>query len=135
MSLILEKAKQFSQTHHASQKDEDGAAYFLHTELVAQILKTAGASEELIAAGYLHDLIEDTSITYEILLAEFGEKIATLVLEVTKSPEGTFPKLKSKDATSLIFANRLAILMRLDGYLWSDEKKQKYLEESKFWKS
>jgi (p)ppGpp synthase/HD superfamily hydrolase len=88
--------------------------------------------ESLLAAGYLHDVMEDCSVTYEELKREFNQDIADLVKEVTKSKYNTFPHLSTRRGVMLKFADRLANLSMMDD---KDEQWQKrYIEKSKFWK-
>ncbi len=58
--------------------------YFIHPFNVAMILADLNMDESTIVAGLLHDVIEDTEITYEEIKTEFGEEIADLVDGVTK---------------------------------------------------
>ena len=59
--------------------------YINHLAEVASLLASAtdGADAELVAAGWLHDTIEDTGVTREELAQRFGERVASLVIEVT----------------------------------------------------
>lgn len=138
MSKLTEKAFAYAMRIHFGQLDDDGRDYFTaHLQHTASILKASGADEEMIAAGYLHDSIEDTDTTYEELKEEFGERVAGLVHEVThegkKDSYGHyFPRLKSRDAIVLKLADRMSNLLRMD--VWSDKRKAKYLKKTKFWK-
>ena len=94
--------------------------------------------ENIICAELLHDTIEDTDTTYEELVEEFNKTVADLVMEVTH--EGSkddfgyyFPRLKSKDAILIKFADRLSNLSRMEE--WDDTRQKQYLKRSKFWKS
>lgn len=137
-SEIIEKAKAFALDKHRNQKDDNGFPYFFHVEQVARILGIVTKELELIACGYLHDTLEDTETTFEELKKNFGERIASLVLEVThegkKDENGYyFPRLQSKDAILIKFADRLSNLSRMES--WSEERQNQYLRKSKFWKS
>jgi len=71
---IIEKARATAQKLHALQKRKgSGAPYFTHLEGVAEIIARYSASPHLIAAGYLHDTLEDVDgYEYENLKADFG---------------------------------------------------------------
>jgi guanosine-3',5'-bis(diphosphate) 3'-pyrophosphohydrolase len=64
-------------------KDELRTPYFSHPAGVGLILTNYGASEEVIMAGILHDVIEDTKFNYQDLSNEFGQEVAELVKWVT----------------------------------------------------
>src|SRR5262245_58291865 len=63
--------------------------YAMHTVRVAEMLAALGCADEVVAAGHLHDVIEDTVFTRADLAAVFGEKVAALVSEVTKPDDRT----------------------------------------------
>ena len=69
---------------HEGQFRESGEPYFSHPIAVAQILTTLRLDADTIAAGLLHDSVEDTTISLERLRKEFGDDVATLVDGVTK---------------------------------------------------
>jgi (p)ppGpp synthase/HD superfamily hydrolase len=133
------KAILFGTKKHKGQLDDNGKDYFLsHCNQVAEILKLCTDDENIIAAGYLHDTLEDTSTCYDELKLEFNKDIADLVLEVTKAGEKDskgyyFPNLKTKRGIILKFADRLSNISRMD--VWDEKKQQYYLRKSKFWKS
>lgn len=81
---VLEKAYHFSKDAHINQRRASGDIYFTHCETVAEILLDFKMDIPTIAAGLLHDILEDTQISLEVLKKEFGEEIANLVLGVTK---------------------------------------------------
>lgn len=78
---IEEKAKQFAICAHEGmvRKADPDKPYIVHPIDVAHKLKKHGFDENVIAAGYLHDVVEDTSYTLEIIEKEFGRDIASLV--------------------------------------------------------
>lgn len=81
---ILEKAFQYAQKAHENQFRESGEPYFVHPYEVATILIDLGLDVDTIAAGLLHDVVEDTKATSEDIEIEFGPEIAKLVDGVTK---------------------------------------------------
>lgn len=81
---LLEKAYQFSQKAHADQNRASGEHYFIHCSAVADTLVDFKLDLPTIAAGLLHDVLEDTPISPETLRGEFGEEVTRLVQGVTK---------------------------------------------------
>ncbi len=138
MDKVL-KAKIYARDKHEGQLDDDGEIYFYsHINQVISILENVTDDEDILCAAYLHDTLEDTDTTYEELVHEFGKVIADLVLEVThegkKDQRGYyFPRLKSKKAIMIKFADRLSNLSRMSN--WDLERQAQYLKKSKFWKS
>lgn len=81
---IIERAYRKAEAAHDGQKRKSGEPYFTHCVAVAGILADLKLDAEAVAAGLLHDIIEDTDVTFENLYSEFGETIARLVDGVTK---------------------------------------------------
>ena len=81
---IIEKAYNFAGEAHKSQKRESGEPYIIHPIDVAEILAELGMDTNTIAAGLLHDVLEDTDCTYKEMSDMFNEEIASLVNGVTK---------------------------------------------------
>lgn len=82
----VKQALQFATDAHAGQTRSGGEPYIGHPVRVAQIIKQYKQShniDELIAAAYLHDTIEDTATTQEALHDLFGGLVASLVVELT----------------------------------------------------
>lgn len=77
---MIKKAFLFALDAHKNQKRKDGAPYISHPAEVAFELAKNGASDQLICAGLLHDVIEDAGITAEILEKEFPKAVADLVV-------------------------------------------------------
>jgi (p)ppGpp synthase/HD superfamily hydrolase len=96
--LLLTRAFAFAADKHAGQrrKGENAEPYVNHLAEVAHLLAVAveGRDANLIAAGLLHDTLEDTEATWDELVATFNEDIATLVREVTD--DKSLPKQERK---------------------------------------
>ena len=80
----IKKAYQFSSEAHSSQKRIEGSPYIEHPLAVASILANMKMDTATIAAGLLHDTIEDTGTTRKTIKEVFGEEVAFLVESVTK---------------------------------------------------
>jgi (p)ppGpp synthase/HD superfamily hydrolase len=82
---LVTRAADFAAHAHREQRRKDAGQtpYINHLTEVSRLLASADCDAAVVAAGYLHDTIEDTAVTYEILLEEFGADIADLVLAVT----------------------------------------------------
>jgi GTP pyrophosphokinase len=81
---VLKRAYQFSSEAHSSQKRVEGSPFIEHPVAVASILAGMKMDTATIAAGLLHDTIEDTGKTRKDIKGLFGEEIAFLVESVTK---------------------------------------------------
>jgi GTP pyrophosphokinase len=80
----INKAFQYAYEGHNGQNRKSGEPYITHPLHVAIYLSDLNFDKETIAAALLHDLIEDTDISYEDLKKEFGEEVADIVDGVTK---------------------------------------------------
>ena len=81
---LLRHAYVFAANRHQGQIRRSGEPYFNHPLAVASILAEMELDEETVAAGLLHDLLEDTDTTAEELEIEFGPEVARLVVALTK---------------------------------------------------
>lgn len=75
---------------------DSGEHYLEHVFDVMAQLMYIGMPPEVVIAGGLHDLIEDTEITYEMLKAIFGDEIAFLVMGASKRPKADFPDKEAR---------------------------------------
>ncbi|UBY94939.1 bifunctional (p)ppGpp synthetase/guanosine-3',5'-bis(diphosphate) 3'-pyrophosphohydrolase [Bifidobacterium pseudolongum] len=81
---ILSRAYARAVRQHSSQRRKSGEPYIIHPLAVAQILADLGMGPLVVAAGLLHDTVEDTDYTLDECRAEFGDTVTGLVDGVTK---------------------------------------------------
>ncbi|WP_042349453.1 HD domain-containing protein [Bacillus massiliigorillae] len=82
---IIEAAQDFATLKHGAQTRKNSKEpYVEHPKRVAQTLKEAGFRDEVIAAGLLHDVVEDTPVTIEDIKEKFGEDVAEIVASHTE---------------------------------------------------
>ena len=81
---LLASAFDFAYQLHEGQFRASGEPYIIHPVAVADLLRDIGASAAVIAAGFLHDVVEDTQVTPEQIELHFGPEVRTLVEGVTK---------------------------------------------------
>jgi (p)ppGpp synthase/HD superfamily hydrolase len=85
---VTRSALTFAEERHRGQlRDTDRAPFILHPLEVAHLLRGRGYPDHVVAAGVLHDVIEDTGVDYDELAVRFGDAVADLVREVSE-PEG-----------------------------------------------
>ncbi len=107
---LIERAANFATEHHAGQFRKSGEPYIIHLINVAYILAELQAGPSTIAAGFLHDTIEDTGVSKEELAQQFNEEIAEIVEAVTKI--GTL-KYKGKDDPEYQASNHRKIFIAM----------------------
>src|SRR3989440_6245073 len=98
---LVRKAYEFSQKHHAGQSRASGEPYLAHPLEVALVLAEMKMDPVSIAAGLLHDSVEDTSVTIVDIRKEFGEQVAHIVEGVTKISQIDFSTREEQQAENL----------------------------------
>ena len=144
--MIL-KATEFAANKHRGQfrKGNLNTPYINHPIKVAYILERAGVDdEEILAAAILHDVIEDTDVTYSDIKNIFNERVADIVLEVSDDKELTREERKDRQVKNASRLSEEAKLIRIADKIcniqdvcgkdvpdWSYERKFEYLEWAK----
>src|SRR6266478_3517344 len=98
---LVKKAYDFSQKNHAGQSRASGEPYLIHPLEVANVLADMKMDPVSIAAGLLHDSVEDTSVTTVEIRQEFGEQVAHIVEGVTKISKIDFSSREEAQAENL----------------------------------
>src|SRR5260221_5879862 len=95
------KAYEFSQKNHSGQQRASGEPYLVHPVEVALVLAEMKMDPVAVAAGLLHDSVEDTSVTIVDIRKEFGEQVAHIVEGVTKISKIDFATREAQQAQNL----------------------------------
>ena len=100
--MTFDEAVIFAAKAHGSQvRKYHGTPYISHPLAVAEIVKSVPHTEEMLVAAVLHDVVEDTSVTLEQIVEEFGTKVGELVhflTDVSKPEDGNRAHRKQLDA-------------------------------------
>lgn len=122
---MIEKARMFAMKAHQGQKRKiSNEDYIVHPIRVADLLKSAGYQETVISAGYLHDVVEDTSYSIDDIEREFGNEVKHLVQSHTEDKTKPWIERKrhtidtvqsgSEEIKALIIADKLDNLQSLN---------------------
>ena len=98
---LLERAYLKAELLHKEQKRKSGEPYIIHPKAVAVILAELGVDSNTIAAGLLHDVVEDTHYTLDDCTKDFGAEIAMLVDGVTKLTSLEFESKEERQAENI----------------------------------
>jgi len=100
---MVVEAKMFATAAHAAigqKRKYSGDDYIIHPQRVAAIVEKHGGTDEMIAAAWLHDTVEDTDVTPELITEMFGDDVASIVeglTDVSLPSDGNRAKRKSID--------------------------------------
>ena len=108
---LIRRAFEFSSKAHEGQSRDSGAPYMEHCLAVAHILAEWHMDSATIAAGLLHDVIEDTEVGIDNLTKEFGSEISQLVNGATKI---SLIKFKSREERQVDFFRKMLLSMARD---------------------
>src|SRR6195952_4793707 len=106
---LIERAYATAEKAHAGQKRKSGEPYITHPVAVAQILADLGIGAKTVAAALLHDTVEDTDYTLDLLRKDFGDEIGMLVDGVTK-----LDKVKYGDSAQAETVRKMIVAMSKD---------------------
>ena len=95
---LINRAFHFAEEHHKDQVRKSGEPFIAHCVEVARILAQLRMDHTTVAAGLLHDVIEDTPATYEEVAEQFSEEIAELINGVTKIDQITSESREERQA-------------------------------------
>ena len=95
-TALIQKAYNFAAEHHKGQKRMSGEDYIIHPLNVAYILADLQMDDSTICAALLHDVVEDTDVTNEDIVKNFGEEIAEMVAGVTKLSKIQYVTIKEE---------------------------------------
>ena len=110
-TTLIGRAYDKAKSLHEGQLRKSGEPYLIHPIAVAVILAQLGMDEETLVGGLLHDVVEDTEYTREMLVDDFGEEVALLVDGVTKL--GTL-KFDSKEEAQAETLRKMFLAMSKD---------------------
>ena len=108
---LIAEAYDFAKAAHEGQKRHSGESYFTHPFAVAQILAGQRLDDSTLITALLHDTIEDTGASYEIVTDKFGREVADLVDGVTKLTNLQLSSTETKQAENF---RKLFIAMSRD---------------------
>jgi (p)ppGpp synthase/HD superfamily hydrolase len=100
---MVVEAKMFATAAHAAvgqKRKYSGDDYIIHPQRVAAIVERHGGTDEMIAAAWLHDTVEDTDVSPDLITKMFGDEIASIVeglTDVSLPSDGNRAKRKSID--------------------------------------
>ncbi|MDP6702854.1 MAG: HD domain-containing protein, partial [Candidatus Latescibacteria bacterium] len=93
---LIARAYHFAHQRHAGQMRKSGQPFLQHCVEVARILAQLRLDAATVSAGLLHDVLEDTPVTFAEVSDQFGDKIATLIDGVTKIDRFTFDNQEAR---------------------------------------
>ena len=101
---LINKAIYFARKYHGDQKRKSGELYYTHPLEVAYMISDYNLKTDVIAASILHDIVEDTAVTLNMILETFGQRVAEMVNRLTRDrPDGT--KLSVKEIIRMAYKN------------------------------
>jgi (p)ppGpp synthase/HD superfamily hydrolase len=114
-SLKEQEAIEFSFEAHRGQKRKgSGVDYISHPMAVGNILSKLKVDRDLIIAGFLHDIIEDTEWKKKELEEKFGKRVADLVEEVSEEDKSlSYQKRKDQAAKKILSISEEALLIKI----------------------
>ena len=136
---LINKAIYWARKYHGEQKRKSGEAYYTHPLEVAYMISEYKLKTDVIVVSILHDIVEDTEVTIEMIQGTFGARIAEMVDRLTRDrPNGTklsveqvlnnAYQLKDKEVLIIKLFDRLHNIQTLNSI--NLEKVEKKIKES-----
>ena len=101
---LINKAIYFAKKYHDGQLRKSGEPFYSHPLEVAYMISDYNLKTDVIAASILHDIVEDTVVTLNMILETFGQRVAEMVNRLTRDrPDGT--KLSVKEIIRMAYKN------------------------------
>ncbi|WP_188456054.1 HD domain-containing protein [Virgibacillus oceani] len=127
---MKQEAKDFAvKAHYGQTRKNSDAAYSTHPIRVAERLEREGYSDELVCAGYLHDVVEDTPYEMEDIESMFDSNVARLVAAHTEDKSKSWQERKQHTIDTVKFADKevkyLIVADKLDNLLGLEQDLQK----------
>jgi len=128
---LVERAYNFANLAHADQTRASGEPYINHCLSVAKILAEMRVPPQVVSAGLLHDVVEDTNITLDDIQKDFGEEVSKLVDGVTKLTQ--LPRVSRGDQQKkiLIKEQKEREVAERRGEIAPDEEEERRLKSRK----
>lgn len=108
---LICRAFEFAYSLHDGQARKSGEPYIAHPVAVAELLRDLGGDGATVAAGFLHDVVEDTEVSLEEIEERFGEDVRHLVEGVTKLSKFNFSSKTERQAENF---RRMFVAMAQD---------------------
>ncbi len=99
-TTIIRKAFEYAYEKHLHQRRKSGEPYIIHPVGVAKLVTQIKMDEASVCAALLHDVVEDTDATYQDIVRDFNEEIATLVDALTKLDKHQFTSSEDRQAAN-----------------------------------
>ena len=136
---LINKAIYWARKYHADQKRKSGELYYSHPLEVAYIISDYNLKTDVIVASILHDIVEDTEVTVEMINSSFGQRISEMVDRLTRDrPNGTKLSVEEILNNAYHFKDKEVLLIKLFDRLHniqtiksqSPEKQEKICKET-----
>lgn len=136
---LINKAIYWARKYHGDQKRKSGEPYYSHPLEVAYMISEYKLKTDIIAVSILHDIVEDTEVTVEMIEGTFGQRIAEMVDRLTRDrPNGTKLSVEEILNNAYHFKDKEVLLIKLFDRLHniqtiksqSPEKQEKICKET-----
>lgn len=111
---LINKAIYWAKKYHGNQKRKSGEPYYTHPLEVAYMISDHKLKTDVIVASILHDIVEDTEVTVEMIEGTFGQRIAEMVDMLTRDrPDGTKLTIEEVITNAYKKADKEVLLIKL----------------------